>query len=572
MKNFSLITFGIIFSALLAGVPFFARADSASQPFTFQSLSDLITSQNVQTVDQLIPLLPDSYKKNFSLMVKSGSLQTASPASPRVIAFGSSNHPETSSSPGLNPDRLYIAFQTDSSATSRLPQSLEAIEWLPETRNYRFYQIDFPMTAKSVQTNPFICSSCHGDYNSMRPNWSAYPRWDGAIGSGNGLDGTYHPRSPSQPDEIKKALQKLQENNSRLASLDFTSFYTPGGLDTTNLAFSTKAGAQLRLRGVDFLRSTPDFQKFKYAFAGALSGCVNLKDFFDPATFRDLQNGYYANLAQIPPYDLSTVENYGNSYEVPVFTSSETSISQPDDVDFDKIWRNTSQYMQENLNARQIDVTITSWLRFLFEGRGMRETLRSLLGMAPGTPATYSAPATPGYTGWNYVITGVGSTISDLRGEYLLEWGIKDFPDVADLSAVVFQEPTNTPDVLPTGNNPNATAICQELSQKSVAALLQSESTPPANSQSGPALKQVAFPAGKAGSLELFDHYCAKCHTSGERPLPLDNLNSLKNYRMSTGEKIIDRLKNNEMPYPGAPQPTNEERQQMIDSLKGHFW
>ena len=94
--GFSLFaTFGFIFSAGATG---YSGTDPGSgyhgKAFDFQALLGIIHDNSVSTLDQLIPLLPDNYKKYFVLMASSGSLQSASPTSPRVITFGNYQHLE----------------------------------------------------------------------------------------------------------------------------------------------------------------------------------------------------------------------------------------------------------------------------------------------------------------------------------------------------------------------------------------------------------------------------------------------------------------------------------------------
>lgn len=65
----------------------------------------------------------------------------------------------------------------------------------------------------------------------------------------------------------------------------------------------------------------------------------------------------------------------------------------------------------------------------------------------------------------------------------------------------------------------------------------------------------------------LFVKYCASCHSGPSTTppiLPLSDLNALYAYRSSGQRVLSDLLNDGIMPPRGAPQPTLEERAQMI--------
>jgi cytochrome c5 len=516
-----------------------------SAPFTFKSLMDLIQSNQVNSVDQLLPLLPQSYRSSFALMFQSGSLQTATATSPRVIAYGNTL-PVESIFHGKNTDRLYLAFQTDTGIATKLPNSLEVIEWIPEKKAYQFYQLDFPLASTKVEVNPAKCSECHG--TPLRPNWTAYPRWDGALGNHNALSGNFNDNSYLTQDQVNAAVEPLKKNNDRLKSFDLSAFEILNKIELPNANMSGKIGAQLQVRNVEVIRNSPDYNQFKYAFAGAFMGCVNYSDFFDARTQDALQAGVYAHLANVP----------------------KTLDSTQEDLNFAKLWQMTGALVQNSgthFGGYSKEVAITTWMRFLLEGRGNDGAL--LLKDILGTPPF----ASPAVSAWSYDFVGFGDRITGL-GEQFLENASGDFPEFDGLFMTHIQEENwdlkqySNSEAMRTENGP-AAPVCQQLASKSRAAMTgytvpTSPTTPDESAKLIPVAEADASPV-----LSKFKQYCTTCHgTNGDIVLPLGDLDKLKAYRTSAGRSIEQRLLGKEMPPPTyAVQPSDDERKAMIDGL-----
>ena len=55
---------------------------------TYARLRRLIQSARVHSIDELLPLLPEEYRKHYTLLYQSRSLQHADAAAPRVVVYG----------------------------------------------------------------------------------------------------------------------------------------------------------------------------------------------------------------------------------------------------------------------------------------------------------------------------------------------------------------------------------------------------------------------------------------------------------------------------------------------------
>ena len=63
--------------------------DPQVPPFDMNSLKEIIARNNVKSVDELLPFLPEELRSNFTLVYKSqSSLQTGTVENPRAILFG----------------------------------------------------------------------------------------------------------------------------------------------------------------------------------------------------------------------------------------------------------------------------------------------------------------------------------------------------------------------------------------------------------------------------------------------------------------------------------------------------
>lgn len=153
----------------------FAQAQYPYGSVTYDSLKRLIIENNVVSIEELLPLLPESFRSHYALMFNSRSLQEASYGDPRVILYG----PEA---------KLVVTF--NGQAGQRGFNALETMEFDDATKTFRFHEVTFPgrSTARGESasrigfsdSNPDQCLKCHG--RPPRPIWDTYPLWPGAYG------------------------------------------------------------------------------------------------------------------------------------------------------------------------------------------------------------------------------------------------------------------------------------------------------------------------------------------------------------------------------------------------------
>lgn len=140
----------------------------------YPELISLIESKDIRSIEALIPELPTSMRSNYVLMRKSRSLQPATDSQPRAILFSD--------------DARLIVTLSGGTELAPSAQSLEIIHYLDESKSFEMREIVFsPPNPESERAkaqistaNPPRCLTCHRA--DPRPNWEAYPQWEGVYG------------------------------------------------------------------------------------------------------------------------------------------------------------------------------------------------------------------------------------------------------------------------------------------------------------------------------------------------------------------------------------------------------
>jgi hypothetical protein len=150
---------------------FLACGALSADELTYDGLVQLIQSQQLASIEALLPKLPEEFRTNYSLLHRSRSLQKATYENPRVILFGKDA-------------KLTCAFDGDG-------DSLECFQFIDVTRTFDFRHVQFPTPqnglvgaafSESNQTvdGKISCTMCHAA--DPRPNWNHYSIWEGAYG------------------------------------------------------------------------------------------------------------------------------------------------------------------------------------------------------------------------------------------------------------------------------------------------------------------------------------------------------------------------------------------------------
>ncbi len=162
--------------ALLVLVPGTTIPAAADEPFTEARLQELLqnnpqTGRPVDSIAELVPLLPRELRENFTFVYDSRSpfKSSISPEYPRVIMF-------------TNDARLVLTFTGDERAPGY--DLLETMSFDYESATFALHATMLPAGQRRVwrpSAEDAQCSRCHGA--DARPIFDSYPLWPGYYGS-----------------------------------------------------------------------------------------------------------------------------------------------------------------------------------------------------------------------------------------------------------------------------------------------------------------------------------------------------------------------------------------------------
>jgi hypothetical protein len=255
-----------------------ASAGSPAAEFNIDSLSELVRTRSVQTLEQALAALPAPLRENFTLVFASRSLQGASPAAPRVILYGVDG-------------RFVVTFNGD--AGERGFDALETMQFDERSNSFHFREVTFSAATGGgtiSDDNPPRCVVCHG--RPARPIWDSLPSWPGVYGE-RYRAGLSKPEATGMESFLARQAQDPRYGQligarrfgdratyvaSSAARYDGASVEPPNARLTVLLAT-----LNVRSLAAD-LSEQPPFAAHRYALLAAAAGnCGDLKAFFPAA-------------------------------------------------------------------------------------------------------------------------------------------------------------------------------------------------------------------------------------------------------------------------------------------------
>lgn len=166
---------------------------AASSPFKLSTLKSIITMNNIRSVSELLPLLPESTRSHYILAFKSDSLQNGTYQRPRVLLFSEdgkfvmtfNGDPEQygyetietmTFIDGPNDDRfVFEEIVMEKDLQERL-QFLNDAKLVKDAKGLVLAHQD----SGRIGPNPAVCKGCH--LQDPRPNWNQGKFWPGIYG------------------------------------------------------------------------------------------------------------------------------------------------------------------------------------------------------------------------------------------------------------------------------------------------------------------------------------------------------------------------------------------------------
>ena len=154
-------------------------------------------------IDYFLSALPDHFKRHYTFVHRSYSIQDGTPLSPRVIMF----------SPDARTIMTFNAGTDLKGQKQRGGNSIEVIEWNASQLHWDFAELGYSGRAVTVKRSPKRCVMCHSgtpkavlesnaEYyrTKLKPIFPQYPLWPGFYGSVNDIIGL--PERPGSRDTI----------------------------------------------------------------------------------------------------------------------------------------------------------------------------------------------------------------------------------------------------------------------------------------------------------------------------------------------------------------------------------
>jgi hypothetical protein len=215
------LPFGLLVAAVLAACSSTsspatrATTESLTGAVTYETVVDLVRTRNLRTIDDLLaqPEFSVPFRRGFTAMFRSQSLQHADPLNPRIILYGQDA-------------KLVLAFTcatgdcvgTGGPAVAN-GDHLEMVQWRDDSKSFEYRDIAFPETGTATgvsdpvfsEANPQQCLGCH-TASDPRPNWEPYNQWPGAYG---GNDDGAQPKYLTAGESRAELDQFLQTGETR---------------------------------------------------------------------------------------------------------------------------------------------------------------------------------------------------------------------------------------------------------------------------------------------------------------------------------------------------------------------
>ena len=259
--------------------------------FDFAALHSLLTTRRIDSIEDLLPALPESLRHHYALVFASRSLQGASFESPRVILFG--------------PDaRFIVAFNGD--PNQRGYNVLETMEFNDSSGQFLLREIEIPSHAAGAapvlisEPNPSRCQRCHG--TPARPVWDSHPLWPGVYGERYNASLSIEEQAGIGQFLAKKgadARYRHLKGADRFANRETfrpstQSRYSGTPPESPNAELSRLLEPLVSRSIVAELTSNPAFGIYRYLLLGASEGhCGSLDEFYPAERGHEIRTAFY---------------------------------------------------------------------------------------------------------------------------------------------------------------------------------------------------------------------------------------------------------------------------------------
>lgn len=268
-----------------------------------------LRDSGLKTVDDTLCCLPKSYLSNFTIVHSSASAQTSDVDRVRVMVH---NDLKAKDNVATQPLQMVLTINGGGDDLNNTA-NMEVLFNNQRAGEGELYDADFSGGTPHVTKNPESCLRCHGDQGALpiggpKTIFEDVDQWtrvvQGTHGCGN---------EPELSRAIERRVQKAFLSNPRYRCLDqdvATTDHLRGQL--TSIAKDiTPLHNQLvdmnARRYARYLRTTPDYERFKYVAVGSILCDPEAEKFTDAKTGRDNLNAWIPATARRQLRDVSTL-------------------------------------------------------------------------------------------------------------------------------------------------------------------------------------------------------------------------------------------------------------------------
>lgn len=226
----------------------------------------------LKTVDDVICCLPLSYRKNFIFIHSSLSAQSSDVRRPRTLLFNPLN---TKHVLQMNEDlNMVLSFNGGGDDLTN-SDNIEILYHNPISKEAEFYDLDLSRGKMHMSgANPAQCMQCHGSGGQWE-GFGAKPIFENVDQWTNVVNGVHTCEAEDQlGPQIVRTTRLGIASNTRYRCLDSSALREylredrnlPSSINALDVALRKKNGRRM----AKYLRSTPDYEKYKYASLGSL--------------------------------------------------------------------------------------------------------------------------------------------------------------------------------------------------------------------------------------------------------------------------------------------------------------
>lgn len=308
---------GIIFwSIVVAHVVFAKNQCKAHQPLTLKQLrsakdiGSYAKKYNLKTVDDLVCCLPKEYLETYIVGISSIAGQNGTPDSPRIIMFDKTETNKIGKVDTTPPPNFMLSFNGGKGHNSQ-PDSIEIAQYNKKKGELELLDLSFSRSGpKLSKINPSECMLCHGEITKDRGTiapaggpkyifdpFAQWPRFAGGIQicASNKEENTLHNIYADKAISVissepryrcldKKLIEVNKEENVPSARYPKL-FMNLASFENSNLPQEQK-------RQSKWLRSLPEFQKYKYFLFGysycTMVGSADISEWFPPKIVEEM--------------------------------------------------------------------------------------------------------------------------------------------------------------------------------------------------------------------------------------------------------------------------------------------